>query len=111
MRAMKTIAGVATALALTGLVAAPAEAAWHGHGHYAGHGGYHHAWRGGGGYYAPGYYGGYGYGPAYGYPAYGYGYDYDPGAAIALSVIGGIAGMMAHEAFHHRHYYRHHRHR
>ena len=36
MRAMKTIAGFATALALTGLLAAPANAAWHGHGHFGG---------------------------------------------------------------------------
>jgi hypothetical protein len=104
---MKTIAGVATALALTGLLAAPADAAWRGH--YGGRGYYHHHGWGGARYYAPGYYGGYGYGyPAYGY---GYGYDYDPGAAIALSAIGTIAGLMAHDAFRHARHYRHHRHR
>jgi len=50
------------------------------------------------GYYGPGYYGG-PYGPGYYGPGYyGYGYydpGYDPGAAIALGVIGAAAGAIA----------------
>lgn len=53
------------------------------------------------GYYAPGYYGGpayYGTGyygePYYGRRYYG-GYTYDPGPAVALGVIGAVAGAMA----------------
>jgi hypothetical protein len=53
-----------------------------------------------------------GYGYGYGYP-YRYGYrEYDPGAAMALGVIGSIAGIMAHQAYRHHHVRRyHHRHR
>jgi hypothetical protein len=49
------------------------------------------------GYYAPGYYGGPGYyGPGYYYggPGY-YGPGYDPGAAIALGVIGTVGAVIA----------------
>jgi hypothetical protein len=53
----------------------------------------------------PGYYG-------YGYPdRYGYGYrEYDPGEAVALGMIGTIAGIMAHQAFRHHRTYRHRHH-
>jgi hypothetical protein len=42
----------------------------------------------------PAYYGEYDGGPYYGRPYYG-GYSYDPGPAVALGVIGGVAGAMA----------------
>ncbi|HVX81863.1 MAG: hypothetical protein ACTHOR_07465 [Devosia sp.] len=36
------------------------------------------------------------------YPAYGYyPYYYDPGAAVAAGIIGGIFGTIAHQAIHH----------
>lgn len=46
----------------------------------------------------------------YGYPYRYYGYrEYDPGEAMALGIIGSIAGIMAHQAYRHHRVYRHHR--
>jgi hypothetical protein len=60
-------------------------------------------------YCGPVYYGG---GPYYGYPyRHRYGYDYDPGAAVALGIIGSVAGLMAREAYRHHRGHRHHHHR
>jgi hypothetical protein len=58
-----------------------------------------------------GYYGGdpY-YGRAYPY-RHRYGYDYDPGAAVALGIIGSVAGLMAREAYRHHRVHRRHHHR
>ncbi len=120
MRTMKKIAALATTLAFAGALAAPANARGHGHAAHVWQGG-GHAWRGhggyavggfGGGYYSPYYDDGYAYGYPYeyGYP-YPYGYrDYDPGAAIALSMIGTIGNLIAHQAFRHGHYRHHYRH-
>ena len=63
--------------------------------------------------YGPTYYRGYGYGRPY----YDYGYrrryyEPDPGAAIALGIIGTVGGLIARDALRHRHHHRryHHRH-
>jgi hypothetical protein len=80
-------AGVGIGLGIIGAVAGIAAARAYDYGPGYGYGS---------GYYAPGYYGD---GAYYGSPYYGRryygGYAYDPGPAIALGVIGGVAGAMA----------------
>ncbi len=79
MRAMQKIAALVAVSAVSSLLVAPANAAWHGHpGHYAGRHGYYRGHRGYaiggyGGYYTPYYAPYYDDGYAYGYP-YRYGH-------------------------------------
>ena len=74
-------AGIALGVigALAGAAAAQNQGYYYGNGYYGGPGYY------GPGYYAPGYYG----------PGYYGDYGYDPGPAIALGVIGAVAGAIA----------------
>lgn len=41
----------------------------------------------------------------YPHPYYGYGYGYDPGAAVALGIIGMVAGTILSQANRYPHYY------
>ena len=102
MRVMQKLGMSAAVLAVGGLMIAPASAQGRHHGRvgaahhaHAYHGGHYRAFRHYGYHrYAGGpyYYGGYGYPYRYGY----YDDGYDPGAAMALGMIGTIAGLIAH---------------